>query len=80
MVHVEQPSNGASFGAVVGDAGRLYQAWDQVRSGRGAAGVDGATADNFGARESRQLGRLAQQLVAGTYQPPPGALPRLRAP
>ena len=50
----------------------LWEAWNRVRSNRGAAGVDGVTlaaAEEYGV--DRLLSELGEALRAGTYRPPP---------
>ena len=50
----------------------LQRAWDQVRSNRGAAGVDRVTVTAVAAYgESRLLAELAAELRAHTYRPLP---------
>lgn len=50
----------------------LWEAWNRVRRNKGAAGVDGITleaVEQYGV--GRLLSELADELRAGTYEPPP---------
>jgi RNA-directed DNA polymerase len=50
----------------------LWEAWHRVRRSKGASGVDGITleaVERYGV--GRLLAELADELQAGTYQPPP---------
>jgi RNA-directed DNA polymerase len=50
----------------------LWEAWERVRTNRGAAGVDGVTlaaVEDYGV--GRMLGELAEALRAGSYRPAP---------
>ncbi len=49
----------------------LAVAWKQVRSKRGAAGVDGVSVERFEARSEDYLGELSRALRAGDYRPQP---------
>ena len=50
----------------------LQRAWEQVKSNRGAPGVDGITVDQFPAFvRSEQWGIVRKSLMAGTYRPNP---------
>lgn len=66
---------GRRFHALYGHVARsdvLWRAWDDVRSHRGAPGVDGVTIDDVIAGGVGEfLGRLAEALTAGSYRPSP---------
>ena len=47
----------------------LQLAWEQVKSNRGAAGVDGQSIEGFAAHAPRYLNELAKDLEEGRYQP-----------
>ena len=47
----------------------LQGAWEQVRSNRGAAGVDGQSIERFAANAQRYLDEMAKELEEGRYQP-----------
>lgn len=49
----------------------LYAASASVLGNEGAAGVDHQTVEQFGARKSVELDRLAEELQTGKYQPRP---------
>lgn len=49
----------------------LQKAWQQVRTRRGAAGIDGISIARFEAQAGRYLGELAEQLKTGNYRPEP---------
>ena len=49
----------------------LQAAWKQVRSRRGAAGIDGISIERFEANAPKYLGELAEQLKTGRYRPQP---------
>jgi len=49
----------------------LLQAWEKVRSNKGAPGCDGQTIKQFGANEAENLLALHEQLKAKTYRPRP---------
>jgi group II intron reverse transcriptase/maturase len=49
----------------------LHQAWEKVRSNKGAPGCDGQTIKQFGANEAEDLFALQEQLKAKTYRPRP---------
>ena len=49
----------------------LIQAWDRVRANGGAAGVDGLTIEETGARLRTLWPTIRDQLLRGTYQPRP---------
>jgi RNA-directed DNA polymerase len=49
----------------------LQKAWKQVRTRRGAAGIDGISIARFEAHAPRYLGELAEQLKTGNYRPEP---------
>jgi RNA-directed DNA polymerase len=49
----------------------LRGAWEQVKSNRGAAGIDGQSIERFAANAERYLNELAQDLEEGRYQPQP---------
>lgn len=53
------------------DRENLIQAWDRVRSNRGAAGVDGLTIEQTGERLRTLWPTIRDQLREGTYQPQP---------
>jgi len=50
------------------DQGRLYRAWEAVRSNAGAAGIDHMTVQAFGDRAEEYLDLIHEKLVAGTYR------------
>ena len=47
----------------------LQAAWEQVKSNRGAAGIDGQSIEAFAANAGRYLDELAKDLEEGKYQP-----------
>ena len=47
----------------------LQAAWEQVKSNRGAAGIDGQSIEAFAAEAGRYLDELAKDLEEGKYQP-----------
>ena len=47
----------------------LQTAWEQVKSNRGAAGIDGQSIELFAANAGRYLNELAKDLEEGRYQP-----------
>ena len=47
----------------------LQTAWEQVKSNRGAAGIDGQSIELFAANAERYLNELAKDLEEGRYQP-----------
>lgn len=47
----------------------LQAAWEQVRSNRGAAGIDRQSIESFAANAQRYLNEWAKDLEAGRYQP-----------
>lgn len=49
----------------------LAGAWQQVKSNRGAAGIDGQSIERFGAQAGRYLEELGQELKEGRYRPSP---------
>ena len=49
----------------------LRLAWQQVRRGSRAPGIDGVSVDLFAAGAREQLAGLQRQLVAETYLPAP---------
>ncbi len=49
----------------------LHQAWEKVRSNKGAPGCDGQSIKQFGANEAENLLALHEQLTAKTYRPHP---------
>ena len=49
----------------------LRAAWEQVKSNRGAAGIDGQSIERFAANAERYLNELAQDLEEGRYRPQP---------
>jgi len=49
----------------------LQKAWKQVRTRRGAAGIDGISIARFEAQTPKYLGELAEQLRTGSYRPEP---------
>lgn len=50
-------------------ASTLEAAWEQVRSNKGAAGIDGQSIAAFAANAERYLNELAKELEAGNYHP-----------
>lgn len=50
------------------DPGRLYAAWQQVRSNAGAAGIDGMTVETFERREEELLKVIHEKLKEGNYR------------
>ena len=50
------------------DPGRLYAAWQQVRSNAGAAGIDGMTVETFESREEELLSVIHEKLREGIYR------------
>jgi RNA-directed DNA polymerase len=53
------------------DRENLIHAWERVRSNGGAAGVDGLSIEETGARLKTLWPTLRDQLLQGTYQPQP---------
>ncbi len=49
----------------------LHQAWEKVRSNKGAPGCDGQSIKQFRANEAENLLALHEQLTAKTYRPHP---------
>ncbi len=49
----------------------VWQAYKQVRSNKGAAGVDGVDLDEFDANLKPNLYRIWNRLSSGSYMPPP---------
>jgi RNA-directed DNA polymerase len=49
----------------------LRQAYQHVRSNRGAPGIDGETVEDFGQRLEERLEQIHLELKTGTYQPSP---------
>jgi RNA-directed DNA polymerase len=47
------------------EPGRLYSAWQQVRSNAGAAGIDGMTVETFESREDELLLLIHDKLEEG---------------
>ena len=45
----------------------LHAAWQQVKSRRGASGIDGISIERFEAQAPKYLGELAEQLKTGKY-------------
>lgn len=52
-------------------ASTLAAAWGRVRANSGGAGTDGQSVRAFEAQAERHLGRLHEELKAGTYRPCP---------
>jgi RNA-directed DNA polymerase len=52
-------------------ARNLQAAWEKVRQNQGAAGTDGQSVGDFGARADQELTRLAGELRQGVYEPQP---------
>lgn len=50
------------------DAGRLQEAWQQVRRNAGAAGIDKMTVEEFASREEELLGIIQEKLATGRYR------------
>jgi len=50
------------------EPGRLYAAWQQVRSNAGAAGIDGMTVETFESREDELLVLIHAKLKEGNYR------------
>ncbi|MCU0980248.1 MAG: group II intron reverse transcriptase/maturase [Pirellulaceae bacterium] len=50
-------------------AANLYASYAKVAANGGAAGIDHVTVEDFTRQLPRNLGRLAEQLTAGTYRP-----------
>ena len=50
------------------EPGRLYAAWQRVRSNAGAAGIDGMTVEMFESREEELLSLLHEKLEKGNYR------------
>lgn len=57
--------------ARITDPENLRQAWKRVRAKKSAGGFDGESVDHFAARADAELGRLREELLAGTYVPRP---------
>lgn len=55
----------------VARADTLHSAWEKVARNRGAAGVDGQSAEKFAARAEDYLQELEDALKQGRYQPQP---------
>ena len=55
----------------VARADTLQGSWEKVARNRGAAGVDGQSAENFAAHAETYLHELEQALKQGNYQPQP---------
>ena len=53
------------------DKGRVYEAYEAVRSNRGAAGVDGQTLEKFEEDREGNLYRIWNRMSSGSYFPPP---------
>ena len=51
--------------------GTLQAAWMQVKTRKGAAGIDGVSVARFEAQSGKYLGELSQQLKAGSYRADP---------
>ena len=49
----------------------LRQAYQHVRSNRGAPGIDGETVEEFGHQLEERLEQIHLELKTGTYQPSP---------
>ena len=49
----------------------LAAAWQQVRTNKGAAGIDGQSCERFAADAERYLNELAEELKEGRYRPAP---------
>ena len=50
------------------DSRRLRQAWEQIRTNAGAAGIDGMTMQQFEGRQQELLSLIREKLEAGTYR------------
>ena len=50
------------------EPGRLYAAWQQVKSNAGAAGIDGMSVKDFEQREEALMKLIHEKLKAGTYR------------
>src|SRR5271165_3123686 len=50
---------------------RVYEAYQAVKSNKGAAGVDGQTIDQFEADLKGNLYKIWNRMSSGTYFPPP---------
>jgi RNA-directed DNA polymerase len=50
------------------EPGRLYLAWQQVRSNAGAAGIDKMTVEDFESREEELLSLIHEKLKEGNYR------------
>jgi RNA-directed DNA polymerase len=50
------------------EPGRLYTAWQQVRSNAGAAGIDKMTVEEFESREEELLSVIHEKLKGGDYR------------
>jgi hypothetical protein len=50
------------------EPGRLYAAWQQVRSNAGAAGIDGMTVETYESREAELLVLIHAKLKEGNYR------------
>ena len=54
--------------AKVYEPGRLWAAWQQVKTNAGAAGIDRMTVDEFAQQEGKLLARIHDKLQSGIYR------------
>ena len=66
-----QPDPNASLLEEVLSFANLTSAWKQVRSNKGAPGIDGVTVDEFPDRTREHWQEILQSLLDGTYHPNP---------
>ena len=66
-----QPDPNASLLEEVLSFDNMTSAWKQVRSNKGAPGIDGVTIEEFPDRTRDQWKRIRQSLLEGTYHPDP---------
>lgn len=66
-----QPDPNASLLEEVLSFGNLASAWKQVRSNKGAPGIDGVTIEEFPGQTRDHWQKILQTLLDGTYHPNP---------
>lgn len=66
---IGQPDPNASLLEEVLSSDNLASAWKQVRSNKGAPGIDGVTIDEFPDQTRDHWKEIQQSLLDGTYHP-----------
>ena len=67
----ERPANTRRVMEEICERANLKEAWRQVKSNKGSAGVDGMTVDRLGDYLKQHWPVIREQLLSGTYEPQP---------